>query len=173
MSIAAAGAHILANGPGQTSPIAWLLRRGAPSGLSRRWPAEDDPRRDARFAASFEAYLDLGGIAREDVVATQMVFSCALGQARLSRWIAERKVLSVEWNGVRWLPIFQFETRGAVPCHTLVTILGEMSSIGDDMAVVEWFHRPNVWLEGRAPAAVLHQDETAVLHAARADCFSF
>jgi hypothetical protein len=187
MSIATAGiGHFQANGragctppaassnaPGRASPAAWLMGCKAPFRSSSGSAPEDDPQRDARFVAAYESYLDLGGMARENVVATQLVFSCALGPTRLARWIAEHKVLSVCWNGDRWLPIFQFETRGAVPSRTLVTIVQEMASSGDDMAVVEWFCRPNLWLDGRAPAAVLHHDGMAVLHAARADCFPF
>lgn len=154
---------------GFVSASAWIIGHGR--GLARTSEtSEEDALYDDRFASLFESYVDMGGMAKDAVIAKDLVFSPALGTDKLSRWISERKVLSASWNGVHWLPIFQFEEPGAIPCRHLVTIIREMSLTRSDLAIVEWFCEPNLWLDHRVPAVVLHDDGLAVLHAARADC---
>jgi hypothetical protein len=128
---------------------------------------------DDRLIQLFNAFQPYGGLATADAVATQLVFSSAIGAGRLATLAATREVISIGWAGKLWLPVFQFERSGAIPSPALKVILQEMMAVVyDEWEVAEWFSTPNAWLENIAPAAVLHSDERAVLNAARADCFA-
>jgi hypothetical protein len=91
--------------------------------------------------------------------------------AQLARWIVERRLISVEWQGQTWLPWFQFKHLGRLPDPAMQAVLAEWAGVCDDGAAARWFTRANSMLAGRTPIAVFDDDPGAVLQAARADRF--
>lgn len=127
---------------------------------------------DADFLRLLDAFRSSGGMARADDLATQLRFSSALQHGVLARRIVERAILSVRWNEIFWLPVFQFQRPDLTPYPQMAAIMAELPHSLDDWQKAEWFAQPNGWLNGSAPAAVIPLNANAVLQAARADRFA-
>ena len=90
----------------------------------------------------------------------------------LSRWIALRQVVSFEWQGQTWLPLFQFDRRDMSIDPQLAPIVAALRGVFDAWELAQWFARPNSALRELTPAEVFRDDPAQVLQAARADRFA-
>jgi hypothetical protein len=91
--------------------------------------------------------------------------------AALARWIVQRQIISAEWQGSIWLPLFQFTPLNLTPHAGLGVVLAELNPVLEAAEIAQWFCSPNEWLSRRMPAQVLLEDLPAVLEAARAERF--
>ncbi|MGJ7483760.1 hypothetical protein ACSFA2_00795 [Variovorax sp. LT2P21] len=131
------------------------------------WPCsmDDVAGSDAHFIALLNAYRASGGLAEGSEIAARQPVT---GLSALARAIASRAVVSVDWAGQRWLPIFQFEP-GDLAVRPLVRVLiDELSDVLDDWELADWFVEPNAWLRGAPPLQLVDTDFARVHDTARA-----
>lgn len=127
------------------------------------------PASDALFISLLDGFRPTGGLARAEEILMQSRFSSGLPVAQLGRLIAERRVLSVHWNHLYWLPLFQFIGQGIEPPPAVASVLMELICVMDEWRLAEWFCWPHQKLEGSTPAAHISIRPSAVLEAASAD----
>ena len=127
--------------------------------------------RDRGFTAMLRAMRETGGLMRGHELADLLVQRGAGDAACLTRWIVERQLLSFDWRGKLWIPMFQFELAGMRLKSEVRHIAAELAPAFDDWSLALWFATPNSWLQERLPAEALEDDFPAVLQAARADRF--
>ena len=118
-----------------------------------------------RFFDLLAAYCRSGGLAPLSELAARRPLT---GLSELSGAIAAGEVLSVQWAGKRWLPVFQFERGGIAVRLQVRLLLGELAGLMDEEDVAQWFVQPNPWLGDAAPLALLASDFLRVHDAARA-----
>jgi hypothetical protein len=123
-------------------------------------PLEDD----GEFLRLLTAYRASGGLATGVEIAAR---SPQHGLSRLARAIAAREVLSVQWSGQHWLPVFQFEPGALVVREPVRTLIGELTDVLADWELAQWFVEPNGWLVGATPLQALREDAERVHDAAR------
>jgi len=153
------------------------IRQSDWRGAAERWPiaaaldfrSSPQASHDAAFISLLAAFRPTGGMARADDLATQLRVA-EVGV--VARWIVEREVLSIHWNEIYWLPLFQFVKPSMGPCPVMAVILSELSPLLDEWDLAEWFCQPSGWLGDLTPAASLRLSGEAVLQAARADRFA-
>jgi hypothetical protein len=132
-------------------------------------------------AASDMLFLDLlgryrshGGLASSTRVEALM---SERGPGRgevLSSWIRNGEVLWLAWHDEAWLPMFQLRAAvggSLMPRADVQSVATELRCVCDELDLCGWFVKPNGWLDGRPPAAVLGQNQEIVRAAARADRF--
>ncbi len=127
--------------------------------------------RDRCFVALLRDLRETGGLMRGDEVAGLMLQRGAGDVARLARWVVTRQVLSLDWRGDWWIPMFQFNLADMRLKNETGEVAGELAPAFDNWALAQWFATPNAWLHDRMPASVLGDDFDGVLQAARADRF--
>jgi len=125
--------------------------------------------RDRNFVTMLRAFRETGGLLRGDEVADLLVQKGTGDVSRLARWIVTRQVLSFEWRGELWIPMFQFNRRDMGLKNETRHIAGELAPAFDNWALALWFATPNTWLGDRLPAVAIDDDFSAVLQAARTD----
>ena len=140
------------------SPDSDIVRTTKPASL-------DVPGRDLHFLELLSAYRKSAGIGLSSEVAARRPVT---GLSDLARAIASREVLSFEWGGHLWLPLFQFEYRELTVHTSVLALLRELSAVLDDWEMADWFVAPNAWLENSAPLSLVFADSARVLDAARA-----
>jgi len=91
--------------------------------------------------------------------------------SRVARWIVDRDVVTLVVCARILLPRFQFDEQTMTPIDHAVRAIRELRDVLDDMALADWFARPNCWLHGKAPAEALHAAPGEVFEAARTDRF--
>jgi len=117
------------------------------------------------------AYRRSGGIASGDDVALMLRQCSNQPLSRLARWVAAREVVSFQWLGAIWLPLFQFDWTATSVRPDVTSVIGELAEVFDDWELAAWFALPNTWLRGRTPVDALATCPSAVREAARADRF--
>ncbi len=127
--------------------------------------------RDRAFTSMLRDLRGTGGLMHGEELADLLVQRGAGDVARLARWIVERQLLSFDWRGRLWIPMFQFELAGMRLKSQVRHIAAELAPAFDDWSLALWFATPNSWLQERLPAQALQDDFPAVLQAARADRF--
>lgn len=124
---------------------------------------------DASFVALLDGYRHSGGLARAGEVSRMLDGPSGPGTASLARWLAQRCVISFEWQAQTWLPRFQFLPAGPLPAEAVAAVLLELNPVFDSWEVAQWFAQPHSALGELLPVDVLDADPGAVLHAARRD----
>lgn len=127
--------------------------------------------RDRQFVQMLRHYRESGGLARGDEVVERMTQCGGAGVPTLARRIVERSVLSFEWRGELWLPMFQFELRTMAPKPGAQQVADELAPAFDAWNTACWFVQPNPWLQGRMPVDLIDRDLLEVIQAARTDRF--
>lgn len=133
-----------------------------------RSPVEPSGRDRAFFLLS-TGYRTFGGLARGTELADRWPNG---GLSWLARRIASREVISFEWRGDLWLPLFQFaalEPKVALAARTLIT---ELAPVLDDWELAQWFTSTNAWLDNLSPLEMIRDDFERVQCAARAHRFA-
>jgi len=146
----------------------------------RRWPLPAAPAlalRPALTAAQrhqrlvVDALRGTGGLLSAELVCAVLRRRCDQPISLLARWIVGREVLSLDWQGQTWLPMFQFQGPSLVLRPALRPVLADLGDVFDSWELLEWFTQPNGWLHGALPAQAIASDPAAVAEAARADRF--
>ena len=123
------------------------------------------------FIAMLNAYRPSGGLARANEVAARLRPRGGTSVNALAQWIVTRQVISFEWQGKIWLPLFQFNAEDMARQPGLNTVLSELVLVYDDWHIAKWFSLPNPWLADCTPADTLASNAPEVLNAARAERF--
>ena len=126
---------------------------------------------DHQFVAMLNAYRSSGGLARAQEVAARFKPHGWAAVNQLADWILKRHVISLEWAGKIWMPLFQFKPGAMTLLPGLSQALSELVTVYDDWEVAHWFSQPNPWLADCAPADRLVAGVPGVLDAARAARF--
>jgi len=127
---------------------------------------------DEQFVELLHSYRSCGGLARAEEALALLEGEVEQGLSTLARWIALRQVISFEWQGQIWLPLFQFDRRDMSIHPQLMPILSELRGVFDAWEAAHWFARPNSTLDGLSPAEAFRDDPASVLQAARTDRFT-
>jgi hypothetical protein len=122
-----------------------------------------------QFIAMLDAYRPSGGLARAQEVAAMFKTHGANDAATLANWIIKRQVISFEWQGKIWLPLFQFNPLDMTRQPGLAEALSELVVVYDDWELASWFSLPNPWLQDCTPADSLAAAAPEVLNSARAE----
>lgn len=126
---------------------------------------------DLQFIALLDAYRPSGGLARTQETLDRFMRRDGPDVVTMARWVAQREVVYLDWNGRGWLPNFQWDPVNMVPLPQLAPVLLELNAVYSHWALAAWFAQPNPWLEDERPADVLVSRAGDVLNAARADRF--
>jgi hypothetical protein len=110
-----------------------------------------------------------GGFASSDEMVFRLRRHTDQPISRLARWIVDRHVISIEWQGRTMLPLFQFEPSTLVPRTEVTAVIRELVPALSDWEITLWFAEPNVWLDEHAPADAVLRDAAAVFNAALAE----
>lgn len=128
--------------------------------------------RDRQFVHMLRGYRESGGLARGDEVVERLAQSDANGGVpALARRIVERGVLSFEWRGELWLPLFQFDRTDMHVLEGPQQVMAELWPAFDAWGIAGWFVQPNAWLQGRMPVEAVGTELAEVIQAARTDRF--
>jgi hypothetical protein len=133
--------------------------------------ADPDPDRDRRFVDMLAAYRQTGGLARGDEVVEMLQYAGSFDVSRLARAIVTREVLSFDWRGELWVPLFQFDLKAMSLREAPQRVAAELAGAFDGWTLAVWFATPNSWLAGRMPVEVIGDYPGDVFQAARADRF--
>jgi len=120
--------------------------------------------------ALLQRYLQHGGLADGDEVASRLRHRVDQPISTLARWIVAREVVVMPCASVL-LPLFQFDfTTGRVK-PAVAAVLAELRGVFDDRDLASWFATPNALLDATSPMACLDAQGHAVLDTARTDRF--
>ncbi|MGN6828018.1 hypothetical protein [Paucibacter sp. M5-1] len=148
---------------GGSSPTAWPITRPAPAICS---PSFDPSSLLWRLQKLFH---ETGGLVNTEELLAPLRDRYDQPLSVLARWIVDRRVVSFEARGERWLPLFQFDTDLLVVLCGVEHAIRELHDVFDDGELAEWFATSNGWLQNASPAAMVSIDPAAVINAARAD----
>jgi hypothetical protein len=135
---------------------------------------ESETSRDRKFVGMLKSFRASGGLLRGDEVVDLIALRRGEGTPNLSklgRQIASRELVSFEWRGQRWLPLFQFQLADMALRDEVRRIATELAPVKDGWSVALWFSQPNPWLAQRTPVDALRDDFATVMQAARAARF--
>ena len=124
-----------------------------------------------QFMDLLAAYRPSGGLARADDLLNIFKSRGGPDVSCLARWLVDRKVIGIEWQGATWLPLFQFNRSDMEPRADLAAVLEELNPVFDAWELAQWFSRPNPSLAGRSPLEELNCNPASIVAAARADRF--
>jgi hypothetical protein len=125
-----------------------------------------------RLAAAEFAYRRHGGLASADEVVNMLSQrNHAQPLSRVARWLVARDVVSFEWRGRTWLPLFQFELRAMALRPEVTVVIRELAGVFDGWELASWFASPNTGLGNMTPVAAITEFPAAVCDAARVDRF--
>lgn len=145
-------------------PLRGLLPADAPEAAL---PVGGEAERDRQFVRMLRAFRETGGLARGDEVADLLMQRNAGDVSRLARWIVTRQVISFDWRGELWVPLFQFELATMALRQETRHLSAELSPVLDGWGVALWCASPHEKLDGCAPADVVAGAYDEVLAAAR------
>ncbi len=159
-----------------TSAVARYIDTNLHSGSKTDLPARHQKPHAAasgagRLAAAERAFKAVGGVLSGDVVSVLLQVRSDQPISMLARWIVDRKILSFEEHGQRWIPMFQFSGDDLAMTRAVQIIIGELRDVFDDWDLVEWFASPNAALGGERPSDIAARDENGAIDAARLDRF--
>jgi hypothetical protein len=126
---------------------------------------------DLQFIALLDSYRPSGGLARAQETLGAFQRRGGPSPPTLAGWVARREVVSLDWHGQSWMPMFQFDLAAMAPVPQLAPVQAELNAVYSPWALAAWFAQSNPWLEGERPADVLVSHAADVLNAARADRF--
>ena len=155
-------------------PVSLPSRSGltfAPDAADRPFPGVPREDADHQFVAMLDAYRDSGGLVRTHEVLALSRRCAGPDAATLAGCVAQREVISFEWQTLTWLPLFQFRRADMRPQPGLVQVLAELTPVCDPWELANWFIQPNPWLADCTPVDTLLADLPALLNAARAERF--
>jgi hypothetical protein len=118
------------------------------------------------------AYAVNGGIAHGAMIVELLRDHASQPISRVARWIVARDIVQFRWRGETMFPLFQFDLTTMAVRQSAREVVAELAPAFDDLSLADWFVRPNGWLAGATPVAVVQSDPKAVLAAARADRFA-
>jgi hypothetical protein len=121
--------------------------------------------------AMTHAFRAHGGFISSDDVAQGLRGVCDQPVSRLARWIVSRSIISIGWRAQTLMPAFQFDLTDMSIVPVVKDVLGELRPVFDDWDLALWFAAPNACLDYAAPVALLADDASSVLQAARTDRF--
>jgi hypothetical protein len=130
-----------------------------------------DVQRNKQFIELLNAFRCSGGLARMPEVAARFQLYGEREVSPLVGWIKRREVICIEWQSMRWMPLFQFNPVGLTVRAGLSGVLAELIGVYDDRELASWFAKPNPWLEDCAPADMMTVATPRVLNAGRAERF--
>jgi hypothetical protein len=122
-----------------------------------------------RVSRLISAYRSLGGVMSGDDLASLMRSSMDQPVSFLARAIVERRIVFFPVGATINVPCFQFEPEAWKTLPAVKVALTELLDVFDDLAIAEWFVRPNCWIQYRVPCLLVRHDVVAVRDAARAD----
>ena len=128
-------------------------------------PARGASGRDVHFLELLAAYRASGGLATGHEIAVRRPLT---GPSELARAIASRELISLDWSGQRWLPVFQFERGDLAVWKPVRVLVDELSVVLDDWEIAGWFVEPHPWLSCATPLQIMGSDFARVHDAARA-----
>jgi hypothetical protein len=123
---------------------------------------------DRQFEVMERAFARHGGMATADGVARMMRCRSEQPISELARWLVDRRVVQIEWQGHTWLPLFQFEREHMTLRPEVAQAVRALSDKADDWNVALWFATPHCGLDHEAPVDALRRDPAAVAEAASA-----
>ena len=112
-----------------------------------------------------------GGVVSGDQLATLLRGHGEQPVSTVARWVVQRSILSLGWQGQTLIPLFQFDRVSMQPRPQVVAIIRELAGAYDDWEMALWFTRPNAWLDDEVPVKRVRTDPASVLKAAQADRF--
>jgi len=124
-----------------------------------------------QYAEIVDGYRSTGGLTSGDEVARWLRAGNGQPISTLARWIVDRQIVCIEWQGHLQLPLFQFDRTGLGLLPMLQQTMAELAEVFDDWNAAAWFATPNCWLDDARPAEALARRPVEVLDAARADRF--
>lgn len=83
-----------------------------------------------------------------------------------SRWVAERKIFAIEFQGQKWFPRFQFRDGRPIPVVSQVIEAFPEHATGWELAY--FFVTPNLNIEKRKPVELLREDPDRLVSLAQA-----
>ena len=124
---------------------------------------------DSLFIALLNGYRRSGGLQRISALQTtrRNAWKVDLIEALPTR-VAEREVLGIMWNGVVWVPGFQFGRHGDTKPAAAAVFL-ELRPSHDPWELATWLVTPCNWLRQDRPIDLLDTTPGRVLEAARTD----
>ncbi|MDM0015863.1 DUF2384 domain-containing protein [Variovorax sp. J22P168] len=126
---------------------------------------------DWAFVAMLPGFRASGGIATDCELAGRLARSASGTLPALARHMARGDLVSFDWNGKLWLPLFQFDQDMHVATGPLA-VVGELGGVFDDAwELAHWFVQPHAALRNRTPVQVVSHDVEAAIGAARLDRF--
>jgi len=99
-------------------------------------------------------------------VATESTSTAKNVSAIASRWLTERRIFALRFEGKTWFPRFQFQDGSPIPVIAAVIKLLPPHSTGWDFAF--FFTAPNSYIAGRKPVELLKTDPRKVESLAQA-----
>jgi hypothetical protein len=119
-----------------------------------------------RNAEARQELLDEFGVLDSEQVA-QLAGSTAKNRsATVSRYLAAGQVFSIEHNGARYYPAFQFDANGR-PRPAIAQVLRALAPYGlDGWETALWFTTASGWLDDRRPVDLLDEDPAEIVAAA-------
>ena len=130
---------------------------------------EVSPVTGGEHPALVQIYQRMGGLVSCDHAAALLGRHHEQPISRLARWIVAREVVTFSWQSATLIPLFQFDASDMTLRGAASAVIAELSGALDDFELAAWFARPNCWLGGAAPVAMIETDQLAVIRAARAD----
>lgn len=129
-----------------------------------------DPR-DRAFVAMLPVFRATGGLATGEEVGEKSARRQHDGLSRLARKVAAGEVISFDWQGKLWLPMFQFNHETMEMNEGTRQIVCELTRIMDGWEITQWFATPHAALRNAIPVDMLIAQPEAALNAARLDRF--
>ena len=77
----------------------------------------------------------------------------------------ERKILTVEYRDVTYVPSFQFDEKGR-PRPAVAKVIEILGKDTSDWGIALWFAGANGWLDGKRPVDLLEDEPKEVIQAA-------
>ncbi len=84
----------------------------------------------------------------------------------LRRWLSERKIFSVQYDGRELIPKFQI--RNGAPETILERVIKVFPNEGSDWSIAQFLTSPNGYLAGARPMDLLQNDPDRIVSLARA-----
>lgn len=123
-----------------------------------------------RFLRLLRQCRPFGGLLRDcDALGLADVGKGALSD--LARGVVRRDLLSVQWDGTVWLPVFQFDWPELKARSDLIPLIKELRTTLNDWELTQWFVSPHSLLGELAPLDALREGLRAVYDAAVSDRF--
>ncbi|HSV70175.1 MAG TPA: hypothetical protein VLI72_08685 [Methylibium sp.] len=123
---------------------------------------------DQLFVRLLNAYRGRGGMAREREILAQLSAQQASVDQSFPQHTVYEALLSVDWNCVRWFPLFQFDV-GACQLKAAPRVAADvLRQAFEPWEICSWFVEANELLDRRAPIDVVESHPFLVAKAAGA-----